>query len=154
MAIIIRRSDLDLPIPSADPAIARQVAQYLERMTEERSQELASRVGDLIVALLPEGACNVERVAQHLGMDRRTLHRRLTAEGTTFSNILDNTRRDMAASLLTGSDRPLQTVADLLGFSSLSAFAHWFRRQFDQSASAYRAANATTERPVGLLMLA
>ena len=60
----------------------------------------------------------------------------------TFSDILDLTRQDMAASLLLTSDRPLQSVADLLGFSSLSAFAHWFRRHFGQSASAYRAAHA------------
>jgi AraC-like DNA-binding protein len=92
--------------------------------------------------LLPDGVCTVERVAQHLGMDRRTLHRRLAAEGLTFSGILDDTRRNMAVSLLSGSDRPLQSVADLLGFSSLSAFAHWFRRKFAQSASAYRAAHA------------
>ena len=154
MAIVIRRSDLDLAVPSADPAIARQLALHLERLTEERSLDLATRVGDLIVALLPDGDCNVERVAQRLGMDRRTLHRRLSAQGATFSSILDDTRRDIAASLLTGSDRPLQSIADLLGFSSLSAFAHWFRRKFDQSAGAYRAANAGgVLRPSGSLML-
>ena len=75
-------------------------------------------------------------------MDRRTLHRRLSAEGTTYSGILDDKRRDLAASLLTGSDRPLQNVAGLLGFSSMSAFAHWFRRSFAQSASAYRTQRA------------
>jgi len=142
MAVLILRADLDTPIPMADPAIARQVALYLERLTAERRVELRDKVGDLVMALLPDGLCSVERVAQHLGMDRRTLHRRLSAEGTTFSDILDDRRRDMAASLLTGSDRPLQNVANLLGFSSLSAFAHWFRRHFAQSASAYRAAHA------------
>jgi AraC-like DNA-binding protein len=142
MAIVMRRADLDTPLPEADPVIARQVAQYLDRLTEERRITLADKVGDLIVALLPDGQCSVERVAQHLGMDRRTLHRRLTGEGTTFSAILDATRLDMAASLLINSDRPLQSVSDLLGFSSLSAFAHWFRRKFGQSASAYRASHA------------
>ena len=152
MAIVLRRADLDAPIPSADPAIARQVSQYLERLTAERRITLKDKVGDLIVALLPDGLCSVERVAQHLGMDRRTLHRRLSAEGTTFSDILDDTRRGMAMSLLTSSDRPLQNVADLLGFSSLSAFAHWFRRHFDQSASNYRTAHAGNAiRPSGAL---
>jgi len=142
MAVVIRRSELDAEIPSADPAMARQVASYLDRLTQERSFELRDKVGELIMALLPDGLCSAERVAQHLGMDRRTLHRRLAAEGATFSGILDDTRRDMATSLLTTSDRQLQNVADLLGFSSLSAFAHWFRRHFDQSASAWRATHA------------
>lgn len=142
MAVVLRRSELDHEFPAADPAMARQLARYLERLTAERSVELRDQVGELVVALLPDGLCSVERVAQHLGMDRRTLHRRLAAEGTTFSDILDDTRRDMVTSLLTTSDRPLQNVADLLGFSSLSAFAHWFRRHFEQSASAYRATHA------------
>jgi AraC-like DNA-binding protein len=142
MSVVVRRSDLDTRIPTADPMMAKQIAAYLERLTEQRTSQLSDKVEDLIVALLPDGVCTVERVAQHLGMDRRTLHRRLAAEGLTFSGILDDTRRNMAVSLLSGSDRPLQSVADLLGFSSLSAFAHWFRRKFAQSASAYRAAHA------------
>lgn len=142
MAVVLRRADLDTNFASADPAIARQVAIFLERLTEGRRTSLRDKVGDLIVALLPDGVCSVERVAQHLGMDRRTLHRRLRAEDATFSGILDLTRQDLAASLLLTSDRPLQNVADLLGFSSLSAFAHWFRRKFGQSASTYRTAHA------------
>jgi AraC-like DNA-binding protein len=154
MAIVMARSDLDTPIPSADPLMARQVAQFLERLTADRGSTLGEEVGDLVVALLPDGLCSVERVAQRLGMDRRTLHRRLSAEGTTFSGILDDTRREMAASLLINSDRPLQSIADLLGFSSLSAFAHWFRRKFAQSASAYRAANAGAAPRLPELMVA
>jgi len=142
MAILMRRSDLDTRIPTADPAMAEQVARYLERLTEGRSVDLRDKVGELVVALLPDGACTVERVAQHLGMDRRTLHRRLSAQGATFTGILDSTRVDLARSLLSTSDRPLQAIADLLGFSSLSAFAHWFRRKFGQPASAYRTAHA------------
>jgi len=141
MAIIMTRTDLDTPMPSADPGMARQVARYLDRMIEGRGVELKDKVAGMIATLLPDGSCSVERVAQRLGMDRRTLHRKLSAEGTTFSDLLDATRREMAASLLVSSTRPLQGVADLLGFSSLSAFAHWFRRHFGQSARAYRAAH-------------
>ncbi|MBW8813137.1 MAG: AraC family transcriptional regulator [Caulobacterales bacterium] len=154
MAVVVRRADLDVRIPTADPAMARQIAAYLERLTLERSRQLSDKVADLIVALLPDGLCTVERVAQHLGMDRRTLHRRLATEQLTFSGILDETRRNMAAGLLSASDRPLQSVADLLGFSSLSAFAHWFRRKFGQSASAYRAAQAAAARSDALVSAA
>jgi len=145
MAVVIRRQDYEAPIPSADPEMARHLAQLLDRMTRERTPGLIGRVRELVTALLPEGTCSVERVARHLGMDRRTLHRHLAAENTTFSEVLDATRRDMAAALLTASDRPLQQVADLLGFSGLSAFAHWFRRHFDCSASAYRRQPASAQ---------
>lgn len=152
LAIVVATSDLDTPIPTANPDMTRQVTRYLDRLTASRGVALGEKVGELIVALLPDGACSVERVAQHLGMDRRTLHRRLLGEGATYSAILDRTRRELAASLLAGSDRPLQSVADILGFSSLSAFAHWFRRQFSQSASAYRAGHGGPLRPSGALI--
>lgn len=147
MAVLIRREDYDAEIPSADPEAARHLALYLDRLSKERGAGVGGQVRELITALLPDGACSVERVARHLGMDRRTLHRRLAAEGTTFSATLDATRREMVAPLLTASDRPLQQVAGLLGFSSLSAFAHWFRRHFGQSASAYRAGRPAMAAP-------
>src|SRR6185369_5415286 len=139
VGLIIKRSDLDAPIASADPAMASQVSRYLEQAAAQRGTALSDKVRELVMLLLPSGDCTVERVAQRLRMDRRTLHRRLAAEGTSFSEVLDLTRRTHAESLLTNSERSLQGVSDLLGFSSLSAFAHWFRRRFKCTASAYRA---------------
>ena len=89
--------------------------------------------------------CTVERVARRLAMDRRTLHRRLTAEGPPSRAT---TPRERAESLLARSDRLFQRV-ELVGFSSLSARA-WFRRQFGRTASDYRASLAR-ERPASAL---
>jgi len=139
VGLIIKRSDLDAPIASADPAMASQVSRYLVQAAAQRGTALSDKVRELIMLLLPSGDCTVDRVAERLRMDRRTLHRRLAAEGTSFSEILDLTRCAHAESLLTNSERSLQGVSDLLGFSSLSAFAHWFRRRFNCTASAYRA---------------
>lgn len=155
MGLIVSRADLERPIPNADPVIAAGVAQYLDQLMRARPVALVEQVGDLIVALLPDGQCSADRVARRLAMDRRTLHRRLAAEGATFSALVDQKRREMAATLLTSSRRPLQSVAGLLGFSSLSAFAHWFRRSFAQSASAYRAQHGAAggDDPMGLASL-
>ena len=122
--------------------MARQVVRYLEQIAASRGSSFSDKVGEMIVLLLPDGGVTVERVAQRLAMDRRTLHRRLVAEGTTFSELLNAARREVAEPLLARSERSFQHVADLLGFSSLSAFAHWFRRQFGSTASAYRASHA------------
>ena len=67
MALVMTAADLETPIPHADPEMARQLNLYLERLTAGRRVELADKVSDLIVALLPDGVCSVERVAQHLG---------------------------------------------------------------------------------------
>jgi hypothetical protein len=46
--------------------------------------------------LLGTGSCTVDRAAQHLGVHRRTVHRRLSSEGQAFSGIVDATRREFA----------------------------------------------------------
>ncbi|MGZ3402278.1 MAG: AraC family transcriptional regulator [Phenylobacterium sp.] len=142
IGIVLPRADLDRPISAADPDMARQVVRYLEQIAAGRGSNFSDKVREMIVLLLPNGGVTVERVAQRLAMDRRTLHRKLVTEGTTFSELLNTARREVAEPLLARSERSFQSVADLLGFSSLSAFAHWFRRQFGSTASAYRASHA------------
>jgi AraC-like DNA-binding protein len=145
LGLVIDRADLAAPINTADPAMARQVANYLEKIAAGRGTRLGEKVHEMIVLLLPTGECTVERVARRLAMDRRTLHRKLLAEGSTFSELLNTARREVAESLLSSTERPFQSIAELLGFSSLSAFAHWFRRQFGRTASDYRASLARAQ---------
>lgn len=142
LGVVARRSDLDRAISTADPDMARQAVRYLEQIAANRSSSFGDKVREMIVLMLPDGGVTVERVAQRLAMDRRTLHRRLMAEDTTFSELLNIARREVAEPLLSRSERSFQSISDLLGFSSLSAFAHWFRRQFGLTASAYRARHA------------
>jgi AraC-like DNA-binding protein len=122
--IVCNAADLDAPNPGADPVLARYSRKLLAP-TLARSPRMADRVRQLVVLLLPRGLCRIEVVAQHLGVDRRTVHRKLAAEGTTFSALVDGERRELATRYVEGTDRPLTEVAALLGFSAPSAFSRW-----------------------------
>lgn len=137
--IVCRSSDLDRPLPSADPQLARYVHQYLQSIRQEARTALVEQVRQLIWMLLPSGRCSVEQVASHLGRDRRTLHRQLLREGQSFTALLDQVRGELALRHLHNSARPLSEIAELLGFSALSAFSRWFARRFGCTASAWRA---------------
>jgi hypothetical protein len=50
--------------------------------------------------MLPLGRCSVEKVAQHLGVDRRTVHRHLAQSGETFSSLVDDVRGELAEGYL------------------------------------------------------
>lgn len=139
--IVCNAGELDAPNPGADPVMARYSQRLLEP-TLARSASAGTRVRQLIVLLLPRGLCRVEVVAQHLGVDRRTVHRQLAAEGTSFSALLDAARRQLARRYVEGSDRPLIEVSALLGFSAPSAFSRWYRGSFGGSAAAARQAAA------------
>ena len=91
---------------------------------------MSDRVHQLVVLLLPRGLCRVEVVAQHLGVDRRTVARRLADEQTSFSALVNELRRDLFARYLKDGARSLTEVSALLGFSASSAFSRWHRQQF------------------------
>ena len=132
---------LDVRLPKGDPGMARYAQQYLDSIFEHPHSTTADKVRQFVRALLPSGRCSIEQVAEHLGMDRRTVHRHLAGDAETFSSIVDAVRVELATRYLTTTDRPLAEVVDLLGFSGLSALSRWFSGRFDCSASAWRAAN-------------
>ena len=135
--IVCARSDLEAPNPNADPELARLARKLLDAESASRSN-MTAQVRELVVGLLGTGTCTIERAAQHLGVDRRTVHRRLAVEGATFSALVEAVRRELAARYVKEEQRPLADVAVLLGFSAPSAFSHWYRRQFGATPSSRR----------------
>jgi AraC-like DNA-binding protein len=90
--------------------------------------------------MLDQGDVSIERIARKMGMSRQTLYRRLRAEGTTFEEILDAKRRQLAIRYL-GLDRSsVKGAAYRLGFSDPAAFSRAFKRWTGRSPSEFREA--------------
>jgi AraC-like DNA-binding protein len=131
--IVCRAADLDAPNPGADPVMARYAHALLAQRLDAPS-DMTGRVRQLIVLLLPRGHCRVDIVAQHLGVDRRTVARQLAAAGTSFSALVDELRRDLYERYRRDGARSIGEVAALLGFAAPSAFSRWHRREFEATA--------------------
>jgi AraC-like DNA-binding protein len=82
----------------------------------------------------------VEDVAHGLGMSERTLLRRLSGEGLSFTEILQQLRRDLAVRYLTDRKLHVSKIAWLLGFQEVSAFTHAFKRWTGKTPSKMRTA--------------
>jgi AraC-like DNA-binding protein len=135
--ITCRSRDLDRPMPRADPQSLRAIQQVLDA-TIEREPTYAKRTTQLIVGLLPGGRCTADFVANYLGIDRRTLHRKLAAERTSFTELMDDVRREAAQRHLTDGDQAIADLAPMLGFSDASALSRWFSGQFGCPPRAWR----------------
>ena len=135
--IVFARADLDQPNPEADPELARIALRLLDVEFPAKDGSSIGDVRRLVVMLLSTGTCSIDRVAQRLGMCRRTLHRHLAAEGETFSGIVDAIRGELAERYL-ASGRTIIDVATLLGFSTASSFSHWYRRRYRERPSRRR----------------
>ncbi len=137
--IVFERNDMEAVPPAARPELAQYAHAYLDSLGAQATQSMTAKVRRMILSLLPAGDCGIDRVAAQLGVDRRTVHRKLQHEGATFSEILEEVRISLAIHYLGNAERAVSYVAVLLGFSMQSAFSRWFRGRFGCSPSAWRA---------------
>jgi AraC-like DNA-binding protein len=130
--------DLNASLTDADSRLAPYARRLLDQALSYAGESSTYSARQVIIALLPLGRCTVDQVAKTLGMDRRTLHRHLLAEGTNFSLLLRAVRSEFASRHILDSDHSLAELADLLGFSNPSSFAFWFRQNFGMTASSWK----------------
>ena len=132
-SIVLLTEDLNRTIADADPTFGRQLERMVESTGRERGTARSKQVAEAIRRLLPTGRCNAPAVADLFGIDRRTLHRWLAAEGESFSKLLDRTRTALCTQYRQEDSHSLTEVAELLGFSSLSAYSRWRRVKMSTS---------------------
>ncbi|MBH0778429.1 AraC family transcriptional regulator [Nocardia bovistercoris] len=138
-AIRTNTTDLDLPNDMSDPQLRAYARKLLpDPPYRTRRADTLDRVRELIEVMLPTGRCSVEQVARSLGADRRTVHRRLAAEGETFSSLLDATRAELAQHMVTNRTHTLTEIAELLAFSTPGNFSRWFRHRYGCSPTQWR----------------
>jgi AraC-like DNA-binding protein len=120
-----------LPVVSADPYLNRLLTKYCEEALSRRPANLGSfrsAVENAVVPLLPHGKAQAADIAGRLGLSQRTLARRLSAEGMTFSEVLESLRSDLARRYLADDSLSISQIAWLLGYQEVSAFTHAFKR--------------------------
>ncbi|NGP07255.1 AraC family transcriptional regulator [Rhodococcus sp. 14C212] len=144
--ITLYAKDLDSPNAMSDPLLRPYAQQLLDSMHAPREATTLNRVRELIELLLPTGRCSIEQVARSLGVDRRTVHRRLADDGYTFSSLLDSVRAELAGHMVGNRRYSLTEVSELLGFSSPGNFSRWFRKRFGCTPSRWRAGDSSSEQ--------
>jgi AraC-like DNA-binding protein len=137
--MLLATSDLESAIPS------RNASMYAlhERVMEDRLASLGNartsyRVSEEIVRRLHQGEPRREEIAASLALTDRTLQRRLHAEKTSYQQLLDEARRELARKYLADEHYSLGQVADLLGFVDQSNFFRATKRWFGMPPGQYR----------------
>lgn len=95
----------------------------------DEAQAVAVEVEGVMRALLPFSSCNRKNVAQIVNLSERSMQRRLADAGTTFQQLRDRVRADIALKYLRQSNLRAAQVGEILGYSEPAAFSRAFRRQ-------------------------
>jgi AraC-like DNA-binding protein len=137
-AIVLRRQDADLRLPMFDAHLVRLLEDQCRSQLERR--QVAGMEGQVRQLILgPLGlVATLEDVAQHLAMSPRSLRRRLDEEGSSFRDLVDHERKQLAARLLEGTEMKLDEMALQLGYGDTASFTRAFRRWFDCAPGEYR----------------
>lgn len=126
------------PLSSADHQTWKLAADYLASQQAPTPVSLTENVVRLIHTLLPVGQCSSDSVAAGLSIHKRTLHRKLEKEGTTFEKILDRERQQLAQKYLADPNMKLSQIAGLIGYSEQSSLNRASRSWFKMTPKQYR----------------
>ena len=146
--LVFDAESIERPLDGGNPELARHhdaiALQYLSQIERDNIQ---GHVRDVLTQRLAHGEPSQEEVAELLNMSARTLQPNLGEAGTTYKEILDDTRRELALAYLSAPRHSVSDVTYLLGFSAGSCFTRAFRRWTGCSPSDWRAGRAVRSTP-------
>jgi len=135
-------SVLDEPLATADPNAFAQATLICQRELDKlmQQQSWGARVRRVILEKRG-GFPSLNVMARLFNLTSHTLHRRLTEEGTSYRDILDDVRHMLAIEHLKTDHLSIQEIAFNLGYTEMANFRRAFKRWESVSPSEYRAAH-------------
>ncbi len=138
-AVHVAKEDLDIKLTGSSASLAFHNDQLTAAiLADMRKHDLQARVYSRLIEYLPAGDCSREKVAHSLNMSESAFQKKLKAEGTSYQEVLDNTRTELAKHYLGKSGLSISEAAFLLGFSDSSNFSRAFKRWVGESPTDYR----------------
>ena len=126
--LVLRRRDLALPIPDANPVSFAALKEKAAAFMPPSAHVWSDRVRHSLRRLVIVGQDTLEETAARLGVHPRSLSRHLRDEGSSFRALSDDTRFGVARELLAATDLRVGDIALALGYASHAAFDAAFLR--------------------------
>jgi len=129
--IVLHREALDLPIRSANTNVVRILERYMRDLLArlpaknsfvDHARTIVSR--GLLVGQRP----TLDAVARAMHASRRTVQRRLRAHETSYGDVVDDARREIADRLMHDERLSITEITFILGFDDVSGFRRAFKR--------------------------
>ena len=137
--LLFTSKEMDERLPSGNKVLAQMNDQIIiDYLAQLEPESIIEKTKQIIIGQLPSGKVTDESVATTLNLSRRTLHRRLHENQTTFRLILNDIRHHLADQYIRDNRLNFKEISYLLGFSEMSAFSRAFKRWTGKSPTRYR----------------
>jgi AraC-like DNA-binding protein len=137
--ILFDHADLHRQLASANAELQKiNEDLLLEKMHQLDRACMVTRVTQAINKELPTGEVYEKDIAVSLGVSLRTMQRQLAKQQQSFTQLLDEIRKQLAEQYLANSQLSLNEITYLLGFANQANFTRAFKRWYGMPTSSYR----------------
>lgn len=119
-----------------------QVKSYLQKMNALSWRE---RVRNTLQAMLEQGEPSLAEVATLLNSSERSLRRHLQQEDTSFRQLMNDVRAELAVYYLANSSCSITELSLRLGFSDSANFSKAFQRWYGMAPGQYRSRQSSSD---------
>jgi len=133
------------PLQAADAALSAVIQRRLDKALETldardgpSDASTSARVRRLLIDRMGQQQQSVAAMGREMGVSARTLARRLVEEGTSFRQIQDEVRHQLALALLGDASASIAEIAFFLGYAEPAPFHRSFKRWTGSTPQVYR----------------
>lgn len=139
-ALLLLPKSLTMALKTENAGLYDSVRLFASKLLEQQrvEQNFVQQVKSQIYVLLHNERLSRENVAEQLGINVRTLSRKLQLEGSSYSGLLNDVRLDLAVNYLGCYQHSVSFIAKALGFYTSHSFISWFKTQNNLTPSQYR----------------
>jgi AraC-like DNA-binding protein len=132
---------LQTTVTGADPELYRYLHKQVDELNHQYGNDFAEQVRRVLHSALYVQRATADHIAAVFSIHPRTLNRHLRSCGTSFQELADQSRFEIAQQLLENSSIQLNQIASTLNYSDASAFSRAFRRWSGMSPALWRERN-------------
>ena len=127
-AVVFAADWLDHRLPETDPELRRLLQQQIDELELRYGDDFPGQVRSVLRMALLTGHARSDQVAALFSIHSRSLSRRLKDSGTSFQELLDEGRFEIARQMLVDTRMEVSQIAMTLDYADTSAFTRSFRR--------------------------
>ena len=132
-ALLLDRRTVDTPLRGRDTTARALASRVVDLEARAPEKSIERRVEAVIRGLIPYAPWSLRDVSQALGIAPRSLQIRLKQRDSSFVDIRDAVRADLAAKYLRDSDLTAMRIAEILGYGDPTSLSRSFRRWHGKS---------------------
>jgi AraC-like DNA-binding protein len=141
-ALVMSSHWLKRRLPGADAGLQRLLQSQIDALEAEHGDDFPEQVRSVLRTGLLTGHAGADQVASLFSMHSRTLARHLSACGTSFKQLADEGRFEIARQMLRNTSLDMGQIAAALDYADMSSFTRAFRRWTGTTPAAWRAKQA------------